>query len=462
MDSGTRSGSGINKKLTIGALILIVLVSTGVHFYRISYPSAPVFDEAHFATYAVDYTLHKAFFDIHPALGKLLYAGILWISGAHPTQNQFLVEKYDPATKQPDESTTGIPYGDFPYVLLRSFSALVGILLVIVFYFFLRTIGVPNLGALLGTFFLALDNAFIIQTRLILLDGFLWVLALSALIFYFRKPQRPVLAGILWGLALGVKLSAVVFIGPIIIYYLLKREKKALITFISVGLVVLLLIIAINSLFSSLNDQIATLNSMFGFSIKLSTQATTTFATSLKNYFGITLVETLQGFGNYIGGGGVQNTFTSPWYLWPLKQIRMPYFIGSPSSALYPKDIILDGNPIVWYPSTLAIIFGLVLCYRYTKDYLRGAEYKKGFLILLSGYVLSMLPFILIVHRDTFLYHYLPSLIFGIGLLAWFIAHGLKLDNFDTLTKKQAFVLIGICAVIFIGFLSAAPGTYGL
>jgi dolichyl-phosphate-mannose--protein O-mannosyl transferase len=452
----------MNKKITICALALIILVSACVHFYRISYPASPVFDEAHFATYAADYTLHKAFFDIHPALGKLLYAGVLWISGAHPAQNQFLVDTYDPATKRINESMNGLPYGDFPYVLLRIFSALAGILLVIIFYLFLRTIGVGNIGALLGTFFLALDNAFIVQTRLILLDGFLWVFALSALIFYFKKPQRPVIAGILWGLSLAVKLSAVVFIAPILIYCILKREKKGLVSFIVAGLIVLTFIIAINPLFSSVNDQLAVLNSTFGFTIKLSAQSAAGAVALLKNYTGIILVGALEGLGNYVGGGGLQGTIASPWYLWPIKQIPMPYFIGSPGITLFPNSIILDGNPIVWYASTLAIIFGLVLCYRYTKDYLRGAEDKKPFLILLGGYVLTMLPFIFIVHRDTFLYHYLPSLLFAIGLLAWSVAHWLTLDDFDTLTKKQAFLLIGICALVFVGFLSAAPGTYGL
>ncbi len=461
-----------NKKFTVCSLIVIILISACVHFYRISYPAMAVFDEAHFATYAADYTIHKAFFDIHPALGKLLYAGAVWISGAHLEETQFILEQYDPLTKEVTDTANGIPYNNFPYVLLRSLSAIAGVLLVLVFYWFLRTIGVGNLGALLGTFFVSLDNALITQTRFILLDGFLWVLALSALIFYFRKPQRPLLAGFLWGLALAVKMSAAVFAGPILVYQFMlfirkedpkirEREKKAFFRFLAVGLVVVALVVAINPLLSGFNDQITTLNGIFGFNFKLTTTPSAVFTAPFKNYCGLLLVETLEGLGNYVGALGLQNN-GSPWYLWPIKQIPMTYFDGLPDSPLHSGNIILDGNPVVWYASTLAIVFGLIACFWYAKKYARGADDKKSFFILLGGYVLTLLPFIFIVRRSTFLYHYLPSLLFAIGLLAWFIARALKLDDFDTLTKKQTLVMVAICALVFVGFLSAAPGTYGL
>ena len=63
-----------NKTFVFAALAVIVAMSTVLHFWRISYPSQPLFDEVHFATYAADYVQHRAYYDIHPPLGPLMYA----------------------------------------------------------------------------------------------------------------------------------------------------------------------------------------------------------------------------------------------------------------------------------------------------------------------------------------------------------------------------------------------------
>ncbi len=59
------------------ALAVILAIGLGLHLYRVSYPDRPVFDEAHFATYAADYVKDRVFFDIHPPLGKLIYAAFI-------------------------------------------------------------------------------------------------------------------------------------------------------------------------------------------------------------------------------------------------------------------------------------------------------------------------------------------------------------------------------------------------
>ncbi len=73
-----------------------------------------------------------------------------------------------------------------------------------------------------------------------------------------------------------------------------------------------------------------------------------------------------------------------------------------------------------------------------------------------------MLPFITVVHRSTFLYHYLPALLFAFGLLAWFLGHWLKVNDWSDLSLRKGFYLGAIVVIVVIGFLAVAPMTYGL
>ena len=474
--------------LTVIALAIILAISACVHFYRLNYPGAPVFDEAHFATYVGDYANREAFFDIHPALGKLLYAGMLLITDKHPPATQFVVETFNHATNKIDDYALGVPYGDFPYLDLRVLSALFGILLPLVFYWFLRSIGIKNLGALLGDFFAALDNALIIQTRLILLDGFLWVFALVALALYFKKTIPPpagapsagrasspkssqiYFAGFFFGLALGVKLSAIVFAGPVLIDFCISYFKKGappetrasakqkLIRFAIAAFVTLAVIMTVHPLLFSQNSQITALNTTLGYSIK-PLDATAPLLQKTKTYLKLLLVENLAAVPDYLFGQ--PNAVQSPWYLWPIKKMPFEYFQGSLSGNAFSTSIIFDGNPVVWYASTLAVLLSIIFAWRFFRSSAIDEKNRRSFFILLSSYIFTLLPFVTIVHRSTFLYHYLPSLLFAIGLLAWFISRALKLDNFDTLTKKQGLALILICMTVITGFLIVAPGTYG-
>src|SRR5258708_6858219 len=220
--------SASDKKLTILTLGVILLVSLGLHLYRIDYPNQPVFDETYFATQSADYINHIPFVDLHPPLGKLIYACVLAARGKLLGDAQFIKVDWNENIKGTeavyDPTRT---YGNFPYVALRTTSALVGVLLVLMFYFFLRSLGIPNVGAVLGASLVALESAMLIETRLILLNGMYILFGFTALTFYFKKKPWPFAAGVLLGLALGVKMVAIVFIGPLLVYrYLMSRERE--------------------------------------------------------------------------------------------------------------------------------------------------------------------------------------------------------------------------------------------
>lgn len=495
-----------NKTFTLAALAAILAVSTVLHFWRISYPSRPLFDEAHFATYAADYATHRAFYDIHPPFGKLMYAAVLSfvMPGDFSGASEFIVTKLNPKTNHLDTTDAGLPFGDFPYVPLRAASAVVGILLPLVFYGFLRALGLGTVGSSLGALFVALENALLLDTRLILLNTMFIVLGLAALTLYFQNNRRPVAGGVVWGLALATKLSAIVFLAPVVIgYYLIRSstnrkenhifERSLGKKFFFAGIAVLILISSLNLVFFSTHDRLNVLESL-GWLYKgpaASSSAGSTFLASV----GATAVDVALSLSNYVEGP--PHPQGSPWYLWPAMQIPMPFYGESDGASV--KQIVLQGNYVIWFSATLAVVVGFAVFYRYLRGYLRppltmlaqeggrkegdvisrpsdeanspagrqrntertGAD-VHSFFLLLGGYIGALLPFFTLVRRSTFLYHYFPALLFAIGLLVWFLARALRLEDFDTLNKKQIFFLSLIILAAVGGFLWTAPVTYGL
>ena len=184
-----------NKILTIATLIAITLVSLMLHLWRISYPDRPVFDEAYFAMYAADYVTRDHYLAIHPPLGNLIYAAALFFAPHDNTANtQFLSIKKGSGVfditiigKKLAIIDNHLPYRAFPYVSLRIVSAFFGAALPIVFYGFLINIGVSTLGSLIAAGIIVLENALLLQTRLILIDGMYLVFGFAALACYVKK-----------------------------------------------------------------------------------------------------------------------------------------------------------------------------------------------------------------------------------------------------------------------------------
>lgn len=64
---------------TFGLLLTLSLLTLSAfitRFYRIEEPNQTVFDEVHFGGFTMNYYNKEHFFDIHPPLGKLLFAAV--------------------------------------------------------------------------------------------------------------------------------------------------------------------------------------------------------------------------------------------------------------------------------------------------------------------------------------------------------------------------------------------------
>lgn len=65
-------------------VLLLTVISAGLHFWRLSEPNHIVFDETYYAKWGHDYLEGKSFFDVHPPLGKLLIGLGLLVTQTNP------------------------------------------------------------------------------------------------------------------------------------------------------------------------------------------------------------------------------------------------------------------------------------------------------------------------------------------------------------------------------------------
>ncbi|KAJ3030033.1 UNVERIFIED_CONTAM: hypothetical protein HDU68_010281, partial [Siphonaria sp. JEL0065] len=109
--------------------------------------------------------------DVHPPLGKLLFAAAGLLGGYNSTYY---------FTNIGDDYLAS----HVPYVTMRLLPGFLGVLLVPVSYITLRNLGASNISSILSALLLTLDNGFITQSRLILLDsGLLFFTGLTVMMW---------------------------------------------------------------------------------------------------------------------------------------------------------------------------------------------------------------------------------------------------------------------------------------
>lgn len=155
--------------LLIGVLMLIAFY---VRMYGLTYPNLVVFDEVHFGGFAAKYIRGEYFMDVHPPLAKMLFAGVGAIGGFKGNFNFKLIGDLYPSY--------------VPYVLMRQFPAVLGILVCLLCYVTLRQAGVRPVIAFFTTFLLIIENAQVTISRYILLDSPL-IFFIAATAYGYKK-----------------------------------------------------------------------------------------------------------------------------------------------------------------------------------------------------------------------------------------------------------------------------------
>lgn len=155
------------------ACFAITLVAFIARFYYIWYPDEVVFDEVHFGKFASYYIQRTYFFDLHPPFAKLLIALVGWACG------------YDGHFKFDRIGDSYLTHA-VPYIPLRSFEAILGTLTVPLMFNTLKESGYSVAACIIGSALVAIDNAHVAETRLILLDATLIISVAASLYCYVR------------------------------------------------------------------------------------------------------------------------------------------------------------------------------------------------------------------------------------------------------------------------------------
>jgi len=183
--------------------IILLLLALIVRLWRIGNPKEVVFDEVHFGGFANHYIKGNFFMDVHPPLAKIMFAFVAYIRGY---RGNFSFEEI------------GLNYTDgVPYITMRLYSGLCGVLVVPIVYFTVKGLNFSRYAAFLGALFVLFENALTTQSRLILLDSQLILFAsftLMAWVYFIANKKQPwsfewwywlALTGVGLGLTFSVK-----------------------------------------------------------------------------------------------------------------------------------------------------------------------------------------------------------------------------------------------------------------
>lgn len=426
-------------------IVLLIALSFITRFAFLNYPSEVVFDEVHFGKFVSSYFTGEYYFDIHPPLGKLLIAGFAKLFG------------YTPGF---DFNHIGEMFDARNLFLLRFLPALFGALLPILIYFILLKLKISPKFALLGGLFAIFDNALLVESKFILVDSmllFFGFLSIYLYLIYVEKEKLAFLslAAFFASFALSIKWTGVLFLGIIGLAYIYQCFKKYSLKRAFIGLSILIFLpitiyYLIFCIHLGLLDKSGPGNAyMSGEFVKMSLWHKF-FDLNDKMYFYNSTLKATHSFG-------------SMWFQWPYGKRPIWYWAGSKNNSF--ANIYLFGNIIEW----LLIIFGIALSLFIIFVKKMREKLHWFFWFLLIGYFANLFPYATI-SRVTFLYHYLPSLVFGI-IIFCILLEKIAIPYIDELLEKKGkkesiekangAIYFGIIAAIIAGFLIISPISYG-
>ena len=459
------------KFLSYFPLIFLIFFSFFTRFYRLSFPPNVVFDEAHFGLYATKYLSHQYYFDIHPPFGKLILGLVAFLTKIQPG---FDFER-------------GTEYGSFKFIYLRGTVAFFGSLFVILIYFLVRELGFSKRAAFLASFFVLFDNAFLVQSRLILIDIFLlFFIFLSLYLYLIFKKLAPFskkwwIFGILLGFSLGAAISVkVIGFGILLLIWgweileekFFSKEKKEI--FAKIFLLFLLPIFLYFLLFC-IHFSLAWQKCEKNCGWVLDWEGIWPGIERLPEYstwsFWISKIDTpptgnlfkkfleVQKLMFYDFASVRDYYWQSSWYTWPFMIRPIGYFAEKVGEKMI--YIYFFGNPLVWWLSLFGLLTYLYLVTRNLilkfKMNLPSNFYSPNFRLLVFGYIIFFVSFS-IVPRFLLLYHYLTALTFSIIIFSVFFSEILQ-----KLPKKLSnFLFFGILGLVLGSFFYFSPITYGI
>lgn len=151
---------------------------------------------------------------------------------------------------------------------------------------------------------------------------------------------------------------------------------------------------------------------------------------------------------NYHSGLEATHPYSSPWYEWPV--IARPIWYYYNQLSLYTREGIASfGNPLVWWTGIFAFFYMIYLAIK-KKD--------RTAVFLIIGYLAQYLPWFFVT-RITFIYHYFPSVVFVVLMIAYSLMQLKKKYSpkaFMTLLVCYALAAFGLF-LLFYPILSGQP-----
>ncbi len=440
--------------LYVWGFVAVAVLSFGLRFWRLSRFDALVFDEVYFAKFAQTYLEGTASFDAHPPLGKYFIAIGIWLSTHVPLFAAFFKDSTAVAV------TAKVSLFPLSY---RWMNALVGGCIPLIVMGLAGTLShwqarpqnprfveseqikSKNLVfAVLAGVFVAIDGLFITESRYALINIYivffgllghwLWLQASLGVVTGFRRVLYWGLAGVALGGAIATKWNGLGYVLSLLIWELWrsrgKPSKKAL--FVCFTCAILL-------------------------------PAFTYYLVWLP-YLSLTgeslgsIHATLLRFHQNLKAGG--HPACSTWLSWPLLLKPIAYWYEESDGLAYTVNNM--GNPLLWWLSGAAMLLLLLEQILRLKNAAPNttSEIDNLRAYLLIGYAANWLPWLL-VRRCTFIYLYMPAVVFSFMVLAWLLSEWLCAPNQHSAVKVKTigWVILGAIALAFFFWLPLSLGS---
>lgn len=435
---------------------VLTVLAVATRFWRLFDPAERAWDEWHFEEFASRYFSGSYYFDVHPPLGKLLFAFVAW--AARVPASSFV-------------NAASVPE-------LRVLSALTGTLLIPTFWWLLRELGASRKVAAFGATLLLLDNALTVQSRFVLMDMMLLWFGVAAVTAFVAGRRRRGMArwlligcaSLCAGAALSVKWTGLTALGLIGLVWLVDawraRGEWARLVMEGAMLVAIPAVIYTGSFavhFALLpNDGpgaelmapefAATLRGNRAYRA----DAHVPFVRKVADIHRVMLATNL-------GWSTIQHAAASKWYTWPISKHRILLWRNQSLVPFNVRRIDIQGNPVLWYGILVALgVFTAALALRRV----RVGEHRGVLLMLAVAYAMNYVPFAFI-KRPMFLYHYYFALVYSVAFVA--IALGLLAGwqgdddaPWRWRTRRAGALYAGLLGLVLASYLYFAPISYGL
>ena len=364
----------------IGSMLLLGVF---LRVHAVDYPSSFLFDEHHFVENARNYLHHKADWNDHPPLGKLIIAQSITALGDRALGWR-------------------LPSLIFGFLTL-AFGGLVAA----------RLFKSARAGWLAAGF-IAVDGFLITYSRGALLDGFL-ACSLALAFFVATLPVNlwtVLAAGLIAGCGVSIKFSGIAVALPCVLMLLFARlPLKKLIGYAAIFAALLVTVYV----------------AQYARGLQLADQAAGPLDV---------VRDTQRLLDHHAALTDMKNTWVSGWITWfiPTRPVMMAH-----SHQLGSVRMLTSlGNIALWWSASLLLATVVVVILAKGIDAILAPEpglldstqslspadfvraNGRGVLILLAGCFGFLAPWIL-THRDSYIYHYLPSYMSLLLLLAGFV-----------------------------------------